>query len=59
MVHLVGHLGVEPNSTGYEPDAFTDKLEALIGATGRNRTGTTCGRQILSLLRLPIPPPEH
>ena len=28
----------------------------FIGAPSRNRTGTTRGREILSLLRLPIPP---
>jgi hypothetical protein len=31
----------------------------MLGAEGRTRTGTLLGRQILSLLRLPIPPLRH
>ncbi len=32
-------------------------MDLLIGARGRNRTGTIKDRGILSPLRLPIPPP--
>lgn len=30
IINLVGRLGIEPNSNGYEPLAFTNKLQAHI-----------------------------
>jgi hypothetical protein len=43
---------------GFEPAASAD-WATCTGAQGGSRTLTTCGRQILSLVRLPIPPPTH
>ena len=51
---LVGREGVEPSSTGYEPDASTDKLTALSGYRFRGRSFTSaCGSSFGQRLTLP------
>lgn len=58
---LVRRQGLEPwKDVGLKPTAFASfAISAFIGTPGGTWTRMIYGRQILNLLRLPIPPRKH